>query len=71
MTTITLNSAASIGTKAAQGSVAKPSLFARIVDAITESNRRRAEIETRRILALIEQPKVKSADYSMLPFQGE
>jgi hypothetical protein len=76
MTTMTINTASAL--EAAKYGVAAPaatvkgrSLFGRMMDAMIESRMRRAEIESRRVMAMLGQPKFNSTDYAMLPFQGE
>jgi hypothetical protein len=70
MTTITFNNVTT-GVTAPKATAKSRSLFARFIDAVIESRQRQAEIEARRVMALIGEPKLKSADYAMLPFQGE
>jgi hypothetical protein len=72
MSTLTIRSAADLG-RAAVAPAEKPyqrSVLGRIIDAIAESNRRKAEIEVRRILAQRADMKTE-VDYALLPFAGE
>jgi hypothetical protein len=72
MSTLTIHSAADLG-RAAVGPSETPhrrSILGRIIDAIAESNRRKADIEVRRILALRADLKTE-VDYALLPFAGE
>ena len=48
----------------------KPGFFTRLLNAVIASNRRRAEIELRRHLTLIGEPRERM-DYALLPFRGE
>jgi hypothetical protein len=73
MATMTFNHTASVAAKTAAPAptdVAKKSFFARLVDAISESNRRKADVHIRRAMATMDSARSKP-DYSMLPFQGE
>lgn len=56
------------GTKSVAG---RPGIFQRILNSMIESRRRRAEIEIRRIRAIIEDNKAAIPDYALLPFAGE
>ena len=69
MTTITANAAAALEA-VADDRPARPSFFRRLGDAIVESRRRRAEIEVRRALAIMGEPRER-LDYALLPFRGE
>jgi hypothetical protein len=73
MATMTFNHTTSVAAKTAEPALAdasKKSFFTRLVDAIAESNRRKADIHIRRAMASMESARSKP-DYSMLPFQGE
>ncbi|MGL5116007.1 MAG: hypothetical protein ACRC7C_11855 [Beijerinckiaceae bacterium] len=72
MSTLTLNPTARLGRNTAEVSVpsGRRSIFTRIVDAIAASNRRKADIEVRRILAMRAERK-PDVDYALLPFAGE
>lgn len=69
MATITANIAAALDAVSAERP-AKPSFLRRLGQAIIESRRRQAEIETRRVLALRGEP-LDRQDYALLPFSGE
>ena len=69
MTTVTANIAAALDAVSAERP-ARPSLLRRLGNAMIESRRRQAEIETRRILALRGEP-LDRQDYALLPFAGE
>jgi KaiC/GvpD/RAD55 family RecA-like ATPase len=56
------------GTKSA---AVRPGIFQRVLNAVIESKRRRAEIEIRRVRAIIEDKKATVPDYALLPFAGE
>jgi hypothetical protein len=47
-----------------------PSVLHRLMDAVVESKRRRAEIEVRRVRALVTDNAL-TTDYAMLPFSGQ
>jgi hypothetical protein len=71
MTTLTASaSALGLSGKPAAKSAAKPGFFGRVMAAMIESRQRKAEIEVRRVRALIEDSKPR-ADYALLPFAGE
>ncbi len=69
MATLTFNAAshAASRTVATEG---KPSFFSRFLSAVAESRQRQAEIEIRRVRALLGEPN-EQLDYAMLPFAGE
>ena len=69
MATITANIAAALDAVSAE-IPAKPSFLRRLGQAMIESRRRQAEIETRRVLALRGEP-LDRQDYALLPFSGE
>jgi hypothetical protein len=50
---------------------ARPGIFQRMLNSMIESRRRRAEIEIRRIRAIVEDNKATVPDYALLPFAGE
>ncbi len=59
--------------KAERASMAKsagPSLLQRLIGAVTASRQAKAEVETRRIRALLGQD-APAFDYALLPFRGE
>ncbi len=73
MATLTFTQTAPVAAKAAapaQASVVKKSIFARLVEAIADSNRRKADMHIRRAMASMDSARSKP-DYAMLPFQGE
>jgi hypothetical protein len=73
MATLTFNHTATVPAKAKAAVAANPakkSFFMRVVDAIQASNQRKADIEIRRMMAVMESSRAKP-DYAMLPFQGE
>ena len=69
MATITANTAAALENVVSEPA-ARPSFLKRLGAAIIESRRRRAEIEVRRALALMGEPRERH-DYALLPFRGE
>jgi hypothetical protein len=69
MATVAINSL-SFASAAVSDVAAKPSFFGRFMRAVAESRQRQAEIEIRRVRALIGEPKDR-LDYAMLPFAGE
>jgi hypothetical protein len=69
MTTMTLNTAASNYETPVKTRQKQP-LIMRFFAAIAESRRHKAQIETRRVLAML-QSDTNAFDQALLPFQGE
>jgi hypothetical protein len=69
MATIAINTA-SVAASTVKHAHSRKSFFGRILQAMIESRQRKAEIEARRVLALIGQPR-EELDYALLPFRGE
>jgi hypothetical protein len=70
MTSITFDSATIASTKSLVVTVTKPSILTRISQAIMTSRQRKADIEIRRMRAVVEDGKMR-LDYALLPFAGE
>jgi hypothetical protein len=70
MATLTYDAGATTATTAAQAVVKRKGFFARLVAAMQESRRRQAEIEIRRVRALVGDNDT-SYQHALLPFRGE
>jgi hypothetical protein len=69
MNTMTLNTAF-VARTATETKPVKPSLYARLKDAIIQSRQAKAELETRRILSMLDR-NATPFEYALLPFRGE
>lgn len=70
MATLTYDASATHATASRQDVVKRKGFFARLIAAMQESRRRQAEIEIRRVRALVGDNDT-SYQHALLPFRGE
>jgi hypothetical protein len=70
MATMTMNAFAVVAAHFAGPRTEGPSLFSRLVQSVAESRQAKADIETRRVLSMLDR-NTTPFEYSLLPFRGE